>query len=284
MSKKYYTISVLAVFVVLLLASCDQVEKPYLQEENDDGQAADTGLAKKVVIEDYTGFKCGNCPAAHEEMHRLKEKYGENLIPIVVHAGWFAKPSGEHTYDFRTETGNVWDDYFGISAAGNPNGMVNRVGYTEGEHILQPDSWEQQIEASINETPIVSLEVEPIYLNQSREILVFINYNYFERLAEYHNLSVVITEDSVVQYQSDYRLDPPHIDNYVHKFVLRKSLNGAWGDKINTQIGIKTYKYTIPEDSDWRPRKLNIVAFIHDLGETYEILQADANPLIGNNY
>ena len=43
---------------------------------------------------------------------------------------------GNFTTDFTSITGNEWDAFFGNSAAGNPNGMVNRVGYPSSDHII----------------------------------------------------------------------------------------------------------------------------------------------------
>lgn len=43
--------------------------------------------ARKVLIEDFTGQKCVNCPKATDEIHVLQETYGEdNIIAVGIHS------------------------------------------------------------------------------------------------------------------------------------------------------------------------------------------------------
>ena len=259
------------------LYSCDEVTKSYLEDKSANNN--DSGLVRKVIIEDYTGFKCGNCPPGHVEAQRLQEEYGDKLIVIAVHPdNGFTKPTVAHPYDFRTETGTEWSKFFGISSL--PNGMVNRRGYKEGNYLFKQGSWQQLVDEELEKKPVVSLEISSVYLEGSRQILVFVTYVYQEELTKYHNLNVCIVEDSIINYQLWYGHDPVDIPDYVHNHVLRKGLNGTWGEELNTPIGIKTYSYTIPENSDWRPEKLKIVAFISDVGNTYEVLQAEEVQLV----
>ncbi|MFC2131673.1 Omp28-related outer membrane protein [Bacteroidota bacterium] len=269
--------SILSVFV---LSCCNtEIDGPYLEGGNN-LKPIDSGSVKKVLLEDYTGFTCGNCPKAAIEAHRLIEAYPDKIIVMAVHAGNYAEPNTTHTYDFRTETGTEWDSFFGNSAAGNPNGMVSRKGFLESEHILRFAGWEQVVQKTLSETPKVTLELVALFFEESREILAFVSYNYLQSQEKYNNLIISIIEDSVVEYQTDYTQVPKDIEDYVHNHVLRKTLNGPWGDKLLTQGGTKIYKYRIPENSDWRPEKLKIVAFISDVGNTYEVIQAEEADLI----
>jgi len=257
----------------LIIYSCDEVPDEYLETKGTSKD--DTTFVKKVLIEDYTGFTCGNCPTAHLEAARLDEEYGGNVIVLAVHASYYAKPTTAHPYDFRTETATEWDNFFGVSTSGLPNGMVGRRGYLTGNYILKHDSWQKAADEILAEKPIVSLDISAIYLKENRQVLAFVTYMYNDKLDKYHNLNVCIVEDSIVQYQKWYKHEPEDIGDYVHNHVFRAPMNGTWGEKLNTQLGIKTYSYTIPEDKDWRPAKLKVVAFISDVGNSYEVLQVE---------
>ena len=53
---------------------------------------------KNVLIEEYTGVQCVNCPAGAALIDGMKQQYGSRLVPIAVHAGGFAFPiSGAST-------------------------------------------------------------------------------------------------------------------------------------------------------------------------------------------
>ena len=100
------------ILISFALYSCDEVTKDYLETRG--SAREDTSFVKKVLIEDYTGFTCGNCPYAHQEAARLHDEYGDNVIVMAVHASFYANPTTAHPYDFRTETATEWDRFFGI--------------------------------------------------------------------------------------------------------------------------------------------------------------------------
>jgi hypothetical protein len=64
----------LPLVAALLATGCDVISPPYTEES-----PADTGTAgafvQKVLLEDYTGFRCGNCPEAHERAQELQARY-----------------------------------------------------------------------------------------------------------------------------------------------------------------------------------------------------------------
>ena len=45
-------------------------------------------VQRSVLIEDFTGQRCINCPKASDEIKLLQEQYGEdNVIAVSVHSG-----------------------------------------------------------------------------------------------------------------------------------------------------------------------------------------------------
>ncbi len=261
---------------------CDKIEPPYLENPSN----VDTNkYEQKILLEEYTGFRCGNCPEATEIAHSLKEKYPNNVILLSVHAGGYAKPTSAHPYDFRTPIGDELDNFFGCSMAGNPNGMVNRVGFPTKSHILREGQWESAILNLIPKKPKMNISLNVSYNATTRKITAIVEIHLLEPSSPNYHLCVYIAEDSVVQYQRDDRLSPPDVENYVHNNVLRGGLTSTWGEPISEsvlQAGSKVYKsfeYVIPTNKDWRPEKLKIIAFVHDKDNTFEILQVEEKPL-----
>src|SRR5438094_833469 len=132
--KKISAYILITVCLLGILSSCDKIERPYRQSYQ--VSCADTN-ARKILIEDYTGHFCGNCPLAAAELYNhLEPLYGECLISIGVHAsaaGTFTAPSPPHAYpdpyasahaayseDFRTPAGEEWYSFFNFT--GNPQG------------------------------------------------------------------------------------------------------------------------------------------------------------------
>jgi hypothetical protein len=270
--------------MALAIFSCDVVDPPYLDQHGSDPQ--DTSkVVRKILIEDFTGMKCGNCPEAADLAHEIQDVYPGRVVVLAIHSGWYAMPNKDFTYDFRTETGTAIDNFFKVSDAGNPNGMVNRI-EKSGSRIIGPAGWAGMAGSLTTQPPLMSIEIEPAYDESTRTISVEAIVKYLESGSANHQICVYIAEDSVVAPQQDDRLVPPVNEEYVHNHVLRGSMNGTWGENLS-DIAIaagesftKNYTYKIPADSDWRPRHLKIIAFVHDYGDSFEVLQVEESHLI----
>lgn len=263
---------------IVTFFSCDEIKPPFLENPS----SVDTNkYTQKILLEEYTGFRCGNCPEATEIAHSLKEKYPNNVILLSVHAGGYAKPTAAHPYDFRTPIGDELDNFFGCSLAGNPNGMVNRVGFPTKSHILREGQWESAILSLLPKKPKIDIDLKASYNANERKIIANITIKMLESSSPNYHLCAYIAEDSVVQYQRDDRLTPPDVENYVHNNVLRDGLTSTWGIPLSDEILTEgstvdvQFNYTIPPNKDWRPEKLKIIAFVHDKDGTFEILQVE---------
>ncbi|TAL67035.1 MAG: Omp28-related outer membrane protein [Bacteroidetes bacterium] len=270
----YHLLSLITLFI--LLACCDEITGDYRQSQN---QNIDTSKnARRILLEDYTGFKCGSCPAAAEIAHDIESRYSGRVILMTVHAGYFAEPTTAHPYDFRTPEGNEWNVTFGIRDIGNPNGMVNRI-KSDGSYVITPTKWDAVVLSLLNTEPVLKLEFNAYYSLSRKEISVDAMLTYLKDGFPTHNFVACILEDSIVQYQIDYRKTPQDIEDYVHNHVFRATMNSTWGEPVSVNdikagaVIRKNCKYIIPESKGWRIDKLKIVCFVHD-NSTKEILQS----------
>lgn len=262
----------------VLISCCDDITGDYKQSGN---QNIDTSAnVRKILIEDYTGFKCGNCPRAGDKARDIAALYPGRVIVMAVHAsGYYSEPNKEHTYDFRTPEGNEWDSFFGISLIGNPNGMINRIEYN-GTRVISEDAWDAAVQSLLKSEPVMNLELNAYYSMSRKEITVDTEVKYLKDGISSHQIVLCILEDSIVQYQLDYRKTPPDIYDFVHNHVVRASMNSTWGEALNAEeikagsIFSKSYTYKIPSSKDWRIEKLKIVAYVHD-NNSKEILQVE---------
>jgi len=234
-----------------------------------------------VLIEDYTGKECGNCPRAHELAAQLKGKYGDKLVVLSIHAGPFALPNIKHTYDFRTPEGTEWDNFFGISKKGNPNGMIDRINYDKALHIMPTASWEENLIAELKRTPEADLELSLSYNSSSKTISAMVSYSITTTKIASPNLVVCLVEDSIIYYQKDYDKTPSEIENYCHMNVMRGTFTpgNAWGETLSIKQGLKKYTLTLDSLKGYNPAHLKAVAFIHDQGASYRVIQAAEAPL-----
>lgn len=289
MNCKIFKLSISILFL-LIFASCDHIEKPYIQENSDKCGNGDLSVPiKKILLEDYTGHTCGNCPRAAEQTEYLIETYCDHIIPVSVHAGYFAKPysSGKYTYDFRTQTGNDWDNYFGNSSAGLPNGMLNRTEYG-GSVIQSYENWPSVVEYLLTDPPTIDISIDNSYNDANRELKTNIKIAFLEKPETGLMLNVIFVEDSIVNWQKDYQYEDPvnpgntDIENYIHRHVLRDAINGSWGESLQTvnmdkgSILEKNYTYVV--DSEYKAKNCSVIAFVY-YNKTKEIIQAEENTI-----
>lgn len=239
------------------------------------------GSTNKVLIEDFTGHMCGNCPRAHEQAAALLETYGENLVVVAVHAGGFASvvPSLGYGEDFRTPMGTELEQYYGADQQGLPIGMVNRRAYNGGSVLTRFPDWGTQVAAILAEAPKMKIELDPSYNQSNHSVSVDVSIEYQSTGTASHQLVLLITEDDIIAKQSDYDTASQHIDDYVHDHVLRGTITpGTWGVPVKNAdifLGEKfTMSYEKALDSTWVAGNCHIVAYVLD-NTTKEILQVE---------
>lgn len=278
---------------LLLLFACDKIEEPYLRfSETDD--SVDPSVCprpvftdrvnpvQKVLIEDFTGFLCPNCPTGAAEAKRLKGIHGEQLILLAVHTGEFAIPDPMQgfTQDFRTVTGDAIAAYYQIVSF--PNGMVSRTPY-RGSTVMFYDMWEGAIDSLTNLTPEIDLQIINEYDSASRKLCTHLQARFLQVTRKQLFLAVYLMEDSIHTKQKNNNPmigSRPEIADYTQMHVLRKAVNSTWGSLIlsagdTMQVNDKINRsYAITLDNLWNAKHCTVVAFVYD-ANSKAILQVE---------
>ncbi len=292
MKFKMKKILLFALGITTLLSSCDVLEGPFDEKVTIDTTA---GPKRKILLEDFTGHTCGNCPCAAYEAIRLDTTYKGRIIVVASHVGFFAEPYTNGTKfrtDFRTPAGTEVNDYFQIDAQGLPQGMVNRTVYNSAR-ILSSTSWSSAVapfilDTAISKHPDATLSMSATYNSANRTASVEVNSKYLKEGNSNHQLVVYVVEDSIINWQKFYSscggVDK-EISDYVHRHVLRGAVNSTWGDALYTTgsvipIGTSVNKsYTQVLDPIWEAKHIYFVAFIQD-NVTKEVVQVEEVKLI----
>ena len=222
-------------------------------------------MGKTVLLNDYTGVRCVNCPAASELAHGLQEQYGDRLIVMSVHAGYLAQPVGSFP-DFTTEEGTTWYN----NNSSNPLGSVDRVMLLQG-HVLQDNDWSDAVSTAMEEAQTVEIRLNNTYNEATRTLTTTIDAQALETLSGELALTVCLVEDGIVGMQ----VTPSGLQtDYVHHHVFRGTLNGTYGESIqfdgDNQFS-KSFSKQIPETYD--ESRCYIVAYVYDNSQNMKILQ-----------
>lgn len=235
---------------------------------------------RKVLIEEFTGVRCVNCPDGSAEIENLQSLYGENLVAVSIHAGFFSEPYPDNLYDFRTPEGSQIQTYVG-EPEGYPTAVINRKKFT-GESALQLGraKWAGYIAQESSIPPVINVNAEVAYDESTRDAAVTVTSIPVADISEPLYLTVLITESGIqdLQYTND-GFKP----EYIHKHVLRKVITGTTGDPLGDTFALgqnieRNFHFTFPDN--WKAENCHVIAFVHHAGTDKEVLQVDESPVV----
>lgn len=252
----------------LTVVSCDKIGDDERQIPYEGTLTSD----RKVLLEDFTGVRCVNCPSAAAEIKKLQAFYGENLIVV----GHYPKnPSGLTnpylpTLDFRTDYAQTYADAFKIESL--PKGLINRQ-----STVYEYPSWAGVVTDIIkaNEnfakmTVTASLSADSTQVSAAVEGSFVADYTQNGAI----NVIFMLVEDSIVAPQQE---SSSVNKNYVHNHVLRTVLGPTWGTQVLSAMPVNGTSFALDAqgslDASWRKSKLGMVAALVN-AETKEVIQA----------
>lgn len=215
-----------------------------------------------VLIEDFTGQRCTNCPKAAEEIENLVAQYGDSLvIGVGIHSGTFGFAGNDRIVGFMTDTGNEYYNYWGIQS--QPSGVVNRRPDQKGGGSFYT-AWGTMTYNETSTLAPIALSVDNTYDEATRQLTIRTSaIGCTDKGSTKGKLQLWLTEDSIVALQS--MPDGSYNYNYMHEHVFRDAVNGTWGEDISVAEGdttLTTHTYTLKDN--WVAKNVSVVAFVYN--------------------
>ncbi len=271
-TKTYY----LLLPLLALVFSCDDFEQDEQLEYLGENVNMSTPLTvnqteQYVLLEDFTGWNCPNCPKGTEEINSIISQYGDRIVVAAVHAGAFARPKPDNNnLDLRTDYGEKLLKKYGILSF--PSLMVMR----NGETSSTPSAWKSKVEEFLNSAEHdanISLGVDvfndTLLVSTQVELLNNVDGDLF--------LTLYVVEDGIVGIQND---NGTIKNDYVFNHVLR---NGVKEDMPLSyeplQKGDKVSKnYIMKIDAGWVIDNCKLVAILtKSNGNVIQVNQIEIN-------
>ena len=218
-----------------------------------------TDVSRAVLIEDFTGQNCLNCPNASLAIAELQREYGhENIVAVGIYSGEFGYMRGDRNRPYPLTT-SVGDDYYmhwGLDH--QPVGIVNRHGASEYQ------DWGRQVIEQMQQKARVKLTAQATLDATTRKLSIRVSALGTDGVTD-GKLQLWLTEDGI----TDGQRMPDGVWNkeYLHNHVFRDAVNGQWGTDFNIAEGEtkeETFAYEIPEDKGWVPANMHVVAFVYN--------------------
>lgn len=255
--------SAVMALVALACSGCSNIAEDERLVEVEKPQAN-----RAVLIEDFTGQWCPNCPNAAEEIETLTATYGsDKIIAVAIHSGPQGFQGGtDDMPGLMTDLGNEYYNHFGIDY--QPQGLVDRGGK------LAHTAWAASVRSELQKTALLNIQLENDYSETTRQLVVNTQLEGVKGLAAplAGKLQLWLVEDNIksiqINPQGQYLMD------YMHQHVLRAAVNGTWGEEVSVSEDApveKTYSYEIP--ANWKPEDVSVVAFVYDNNGVQQVVK-----------
>lgn len=256
--------------VVLLtagLTACDNIAE---NERLRYVRPADVG--KNVLVEDFTGQTCRNCPDAAVAIHELQDTYGKTrVIAVGLYSGPFGKKRDGTYLPLTTETGDYYYTQAGVES--QPSMNIDRKGLTSDNQVLMT-----RVREALQGVANVILRPVCTYDQAGRKSTLTVTIESTEDIAG-GRLQVWLIEDQIVSPQI---LPTGKTDQaYVHDHVFRTSVTDRDGCPITLQQGKPvSQSFDFDISGDWNVDHLSVVVFVFN---GCGVLQAEVVPLDGSS-
>lgn len=271
--------------LALLLSACSEEDSNPRTVNN---QVKDTtyvvspvpaAQTKSVLIEDFTGVRCANCPNAQKEIVNIMQSNPGRIVAIGQYANnatliTLTLPYSYSTTDLRTQFSGDLYTYLGASN-GLPAGSIDRKQYPSEQGILVINfgTWASYVNDQLALSTPFNIALKPTFNGTSREVEAEVTVTCTKLLTDTAYLTLALIESDIISAQ-EQTLD---VDtHYVHNHVLRTVLTPTTGKLLDAslvpgRVFIKTFKTTLPVN--WNEKNMELVAFVHHGGNSKEVWQ-----------
>lgn len=228
-----------------------------------------TPTNKVVIMEEFTGVNCPNCPSGHQIAADLINDYPGQIIVQAYHPSnsSFTTPNAGEP-DFRR---SYLDDFYSSAYIGSrfmPSALINRREWgNPAEKAAGRSNWESYAQTIMAEASPVNVGVVSVYDAGANSITVDVEVYYTSDVTNANTIYVHLMEDNLIADQSGSGGGP----SYVHKHMFREHLStGTWGDAITgpTTTGSlfsTSYTFDLNNATDAIDiANATIVAFVYD--------------------
>lgn len=294
-------------------SSCDKVDNPFpkngssaldwsLYPGGDSAAYVSAGLwptftdntntLRNVLIEDFTGHKCVNCPASTANMEQLIATNPTRIFGAAIHSsadglGAFQEVDAEYPEELFCDQGLEIGTFFGTipgsSFIGNPAFCVNRIKANDQFTSNAGSAIANKTTTCLASALKVNIQAASNYFPSTRGLFLHTEVDKVDQsLTSDLGLVVYVLEDSLIGPQTvPTSMDPDGKDDaYIHREILRGCIDGkAFGRTLGTaELNANgkyytNYSYRVPDELEVENMHLVIYVYDKTTMEIYQVIK-----------
>lgn len=245
-------IAALAYAASMSFTACDNIDddERYLPVER-------PNIERVVLVEEFTGQSCVNCPNGAATIHALQTNYPGSVIAVCFHPQGTPFTAPLYGIDLGL-TSEQATDYFNYY---KPNGFPAAI-INGGELLYNIDQWSTAVSSALSTESPADINLDCEYDADTRKLTANWNVVFNHMYSSPCSLLLWVMENGIVGPQTS--TTGPMFD-YTHNHVFRQSMNGLWGESIGDNFATEqslngSSSITLPES--WKAENIQVVAFI----------------------
>ncbi|HXS35572.1 MAG TPA: Omp28-related outer membrane protein [Flavipsychrobacter sp.] len=289
----------LTFFVSVILFGCKEIGPPI--DFGHGAQHIDTTYVgsvespqpRNVMIEEFTGVYCPNCPAGHAILESIQHT---DTGRVVIAGLYIIGPPQTDPVPSLTSIPGISDSSFQTVVAttiGNsiyggigslPSAGIDRVNYSSLGMLLDRSVWGSTVDTRLTVPTIVNLYLTSTYDTGSKAASVIFKAAFTQAISGKVQINIGIIENNIINAQEDQtQVDTFYVQNHVLRDMITTPATGT--PILNSVSSIEagrvfqsqfTYKITNPT---WVPSNCKVFAFMTD--STQQVMQAVETSLTG---
>lgn len=193
-------------------------------------------MPKRVLVEEFTGVKCSNCPDGHAVLKTLQDKYKDKMIPISVHSYFLGSPYGEEQNLTNKFAQSIWNL---LGGSEKPTAGVDRIANGATKSNFSKTDWDTKIMERLTTSPYANI-IDTVFFDNIRQKYIYqVKVEFTQETSEQVALAVALTQNKIVATQLKGIVE---IEDYDHEHVLRYMFTDIKGDALLFANGLSKYE------------------------------------------
>jgi len=207
---------------------------------------------RKVLVEEFTTERCGNCPRVAGYLHEVlaDKRYADKAVAVCHHSAFGT--------DGFTKPADLDYEWFYQGSTYAPGMMFDRTTLPSGSCVVCPGMGDIQywIDRRQEEPCYAQLIIEADRISQEQVVVTVSGVRSKPFCTTPARLTVCLLEDNI-RSTSQSGASGEYYQMHVERYI-----NSTWGDIVEWDENRFTATYTIDVSPAWDDRNLSIVAFI----------------------
>jgi hypothetical protein len=227
----------LAIAASVALASCEEniptglvLSQPFVSHDSEYVTTTiPTAQAKNVLIEEFTGVRCSNCPKGTADLRIIENTYAPRVLVAKIHSVLQATPIKNTDPDLRCPDADALAVALGLQA--KPAASADRLLNSGNDYTFGINQIGGKVSTQLTKQTPVNINLDKLVNATLDTINLAATFIFTDTTSRKLAFNIYLLENKVITHQDSFdvvSLSTLEIEEYEHEEVLRKSITPSF--------------------------------------------------------